>query len=182
MALCFFGRKLRKRSLEWMGWGDNETDGRFYARPKSATRSQAKAETTAEARREGENMGLFQITKNPIQLKKEMEKGGGLKLTPLFFSSFFFLLTNEESLGLLRTNLTKNNKKKVHLMKHMDTWHIFWHPLNSSTPKVRFCGFQVPLLHMEVLNFLSPLIDIILCRLNFWNIVVNTFPPAAMLR
>lgn len=73
-----------------MGWGDNETDGRFYARPKSATRSQAKAETTAEARREGENMGLFQITKKPIQLKKEMEKGGGLKLTPLFFSSSFF--------------------------------------------------------------------------------------------
>ena len=24
-----FGRKLCKRSLEWMGWGDNETDGRF---------------------------------------------------------------------------------------------------------------------------------------------------------
>lgn len=111
MALCFFGRKLRKRSLEWMGWGDNETDGRFYARPKSATRSQAKAETTAEARREGENMGLFQITKKPIQLKKEMEKGGGLKLTPFLFSSSFFF-TNEESLGLLRTNLTKNNKKK----------------------------------------------------------------------
>lgn len=52
-------------------------------------------------------------------------------------------------------------------MKHMDTWHIFWHPLNSSTPKVRFCGFEAPRLHMEVLNFLSPLIDIILCRLNF---------------
>lgn len=52
-------------------------------------------------------------------------------------------------------------------MKHMDTWHIFWHPLNNSTPKVRFCGFLVPLLHMEVLKFLSPLIDIILCRLNF---------------
>lgn len=41
-----------------------------------------------------------------------MEKGGGLKLTPFFFSSFFFF-TNEESLGLLRTNLTKNNKKSA---------------------------------------------------------------------
>lgn len=180
MALCFFGRKLRKRSLEWMGWGDNETDGRFYARPKSATRSQAKAETTAEARREGENMGLFQITKKPIQLKKEMEKGGGLKLTPFFFSSLFFLLTKK--VWGCWGQILQRIIKKVHLMKHMDTWHIFWHPLNSSTPKVRFCGFQVPLLHMEVLNFLSPLIDIILCRLNFWNIVVNTFPPAAMLR
>lgn len=55
----------------------------------------------------------------------------------------------------------------MHLMKHMDTWHIFWHQLNSSTPKVRFCGFEAPWLHMEVLKFLSPLIDIILHRLNF---------------
>lgn len=45
-------------------------------------------------------------------------------------------------------------------MKHMDTWHTFWHPLQGSTPKV--CGFEAPLLHMEVLKFLSPLIDIIL--------------------
>lgn len=43
-----------------------------------------------------------------------MEKGGGLKLTPSFFLLLFFF-TNEESLGLLRTNLTKNNKKKCTL-------------------------------------------------------------------
>lgn len=52
-------------------------------------------------------------------------------------------------------------------MKHMDTWHNLWHPLDSSTPKVRFRGFEAPPLHMEVLKFLSPLIDIILRRLNF---------------
>lgn len=58
-----FGRKLCKRSLEWIGWGDNETDGRFYTQPKSENRSQAKAETIAEARRKEESMGLFQIIK-----------------------------------------------------------------------------------------------------------------------
>lgn len=69
--LSFLEENSSKRSLEWMGWGDNETDGRFYKRPKSANRSQAKAETTAEARREEENMGLFQIIKKKIkQLKK----------------------------------------------------------------------------------------------------------------
>lgn len=53
-------------------------------------------------------------------------------------------------------------------MKHMDTWHTFWHPRRRSTPKVRFLVvFEAPALHMEALNFLSPLIDIILCRLNF---------------
>lgn len=80
--------------------------------------------------------------------------------------------------GLLRTNLAKNNKKRVHLMKHMDTWHIFWHPLNSSTPDVRFCGFEALPLHMEVLKFLSPLIDITLRRLNSEKrVAVNTFSP-----
>lgn len=69
VALSFFGWKLCKRSLEWMGWGDNETDGRFYTQPKSENRSQAKAETTAEARRKEESMGLFQITKKIEQLK-----------------------------------------------------------------------------------------------------------------
>ena len=64
-------------------------------------------------------------------------------------------------------------------MKHMDTWHIFWHPLNSSTPDVRFCGFEALPLHMEVLKFLSPLIDITLRRLNSEKkVVVNTSPPA----
>lgn len=72
-------------------------------------------------------------------------------------------LTNEERLGLLGINLSK----KVHLMKHMDTWHHVWHPLNSSTLKVRVCGFEALPLHMEVLKFLSPLIDITLRRLNF---------------
>lgn len=38
-----------------------------------------------------------------------MEKGGALK-SPFFH---LLLLTNEESLGLLRTNLTKNNKKSA---------------------------------------------------------------------
>lgn len=57
-------------------------------------------------------MGLFQITKKPIQLKKEMEKGGGLKLTPFFFSSSFFF-TNEESLGLLRKILQRIIKKSA---------------------------------------------------------------------
>lgn len=63
-------------------------------------------------------------------------------------------------------------------MKHMDTWHIFWHPLNSSTPDVRFCGFEALPLHMEVLKFLSPLIDITLRRLNSEKkVAVNTFSP-----
>lgn len=35
---------------------------------------------------------------------------------------------------------------------------------------------------MEVLKFLSPLIDIILHQLNFWKFVVNTFPPLVQIR
>lgn len=68
-------------------------------------------------------------------------------------------------------------------MKHMDTWHIFWHPLNSSTPDVRFCGFEALPLHMEVLKFLSPLIDITLRRLNSEKrVAVNTFSPPPVRR
>lgn len=60
-----FGRKLCKRSLEWMGWGDNETDGRFLQATEilltgAKRKKKKKQKTTAEARREEENMGLFQ--------------------------------------------------------------------------------------------------------------------------
>lgn len=63
-------------------------------------------------------------------------------------------------------------------MKHMDTWHIFWHAPAGSTPKVRSRGFEAPPLHMEALKFLSPLIDITLHRLNSEKSGGKHFPPA----
>lgn len=48
-----------------MGWGDNETDGRFLQATEilltgAKRKKKKKQKTTAEARREEENMGLFQ--------------------------------------------------------------------------------------------------------------------------
>lgn len=54
----------------WMGWGDNEADGRFYKRPKSANRSQAKSRKYSRGQKREENVGLFQIPKKIEQLKK----------------------------------------------------------------------------------------------------------------
>lgn len=53
-----------------MGWGDNETDGRFYERPKCANRSQAKSRKYSRGQKREENVGLFQILKKIEQLKK----------------------------------------------------------------------------------------------------------------
>lgn len=131
-----------------LGRGDNETDGRFYTRPESVIRSQGRVETTAEARREKNN--------NILEKKKVF---------------LLFCQTNVSGFVEDKTSLTLIDKKE-HLVKHMDTWHIFWHPLNRSTLKV--CGLEASPLHMEVLKFLSPLIDITLCRLNS---LVNTLPP-----
>lgn len=65
IAPCFFGRKLHKCwDGMWMGWGDNETDGRFFmSNQKTANGSQAKAESRAGARRQNKTWASFKSRK-----------------------------------------------------------------------------------------------------------------------
>lgn len=118
-------------------------------------------------------MGFFQIIKKNLTIKKNILEKGKERNAFFFFSN---KLTNGETLGLLRTSLTKNNKKKCTFWNIWTLGTFFGTGLIVPLPKSDSAVWSAAAAYGSVKVFVTFNWHHI-ASTELWKVVVNTSHP-----